>query len=345
MIRTKLILFGVLALVLIAGGVGLATLLASSPAGAPASVPPKQETTRISQELTSAALREAVTPGGILEHERRFAAIAEENGGNRAAGTPGYRASAEYVARTLREAGYEVKTQRFGLPDEGEGDATTNVIATSPEGDEEHTVMLGAHLDSVPAGPGINDNGSGSATVLEIAEEIAQLDEPPRNRVRFAFWGGEELGLLGSNHYVERLSAGETEDIAVYLNFDMVASPNYVRFLYGSPEVTLVFENYFESQGLGTETFDLAGRSDHGPFAAEDIPVGGIFSGDSTIKTERQEEDHGGAAGEPYDGCYHRSCDDLDNINRRGLDESSDAAAHATATFAQREYHSATRNN
>ena len=138
---------------------------------------------------------------------------------------------------------------------------------------------MGAHLDSVPEGPGINDNGSGSATILEIAEKMSELGIEPRNRVRFAFWGAEELGLFGSKYYVAQLDERQLGDLAVYLNFDMVASPNYVRFIYGSSEVKEVFENFFGSRDLKAETMDLKGRSDHGPFAAEGIPVGGLFSG------------------------------------------------------------------
>lgn len=270
-----------------------------------------------------------------MEHEPRFATIADENGGDRAAGTPGYEASADYVAQTLRKAGYEVELQKVELPQSEGGGTTSNVIATSISGDSKNTVMLGAHLDSAPNSPGINDNGSGSATILEIAEEIAELDEEPRNRLRFAFWGGEEIGLLGSRHYVRELDANKLDEISVYLNFDMIASTNYVPMLYGSQQVTQIFESYFESQDLETDTFDLSGRSDHGPFARVGVPVGGIFSGDSTIKTAEQAEIFGGQPGEPYDSCYHRACDDLNNLNREALDEISGAAAHATATFAQ----------
>ena len=109
---------------------------------------------------------------------------------------------------------------------------TYNVLADSPTGDPSRTVVVGAHLDSVPRGPGINDNGSGSAGILEIAEQMAARDIAPRNRVRFAFWGAEEFGLLGSEHYVAGLSQAEKDQIELNLNFDMVGSPNYVRFVY-----------------------------------------------------------------------------------------------------------------
>ena len=313
----------------------------------------------------SSELREAVEVEGIMGHARSFQAIAGEHGGNRAAGTPGYDASADYVAKKLHEAGYEVEVQSFEFPgyavvrdadlditratvmetdfalmersgvgevearlrpvdargptsgcesrdfegfprgdvallrrgtctfrtkaenaegagasaalvsnagesggevlrgslggpgvgipvigttaDLGErllvreetpevrvsasdagGDRSTNVIAQTPTGDAKNTVMVGAHLDSVPEGPGINDNGSGSATVLEIALQLAELAAEPRNKVRFAFWGAEEVGLIGSSRYVQRLEEGEVEEISAYLNLDMTGSPNFV---------------------------------------------------------------------------------------------------------------------
>jgi Zn-dependent M28 family amino/carboxypeptidase len=104
------------------------------------------------------------------------------------------------------------------------------VLAESRRGNPDNVVIVGAHLDSVFEGPGINDNGSGSAAVLAVAEQMSKVK--PRNKVRFAWWGAEEFGLVGSDHYVANLSEEEREDIALYLNFDMIGSPNYVRFIY-----------------------------------------------------------------------------------------------------------------
>jgi hypothetical protein len=133
----------------------------------------------------------------------------------------------------------------------------SNVIADTEEGREDQTVVVGAHLDSVAEGPGINDNGSGSATVLEIAEKMSELDVEPRNRVRFAFWGAEEPGLFGSKFYVAQPDERQLSDLAVYLNFDMVASLNHVRCIYGSGEVREVFENFFATRDLKVESVDL----------------------------------------------------------------------------------------
>ncbi|NNE11641.1 MAG: M28 family peptidase, partial [Ilumatobacter sp.] len=108
------------------------------------------------------------------------------------------------------------------------GEATTvNVLAETPGGDPDNVVMVGAHLDSVNEGPGIQDNGSGSAAILEVAIQMAEVET--HNKVRFAWWGAEESGLVGSDFYVFGLSDEEREKIALYLNFDMIGSPNYVR--------------------------------------------------------------------------------------------------------------------
>jgi Zn-dependent M28 family amino/carboxypeptidase len=225
---------------------------------------------------------------------------------------------------------------------------TANVIADTKAGRTDRVVVVGAHLDSVPEGPGINDNGSGSATILEVALQMSKLGIQPRNQVRFAFWGAEESGLLGSEHYVSTLSKSQLNDIAVNLNFDMVSSPNYVRFVFdgdgsdtgtsgptGSGVVEDVLNDYFASQGLQTEPTALDGRSDYGPFIDVGIPAGGLFTGAEGIKTPEQAAIYGGTAGVAYDPCYHAACDDITNLNKRALNQMSDATAHATVAFAQ----------
>ena len=226
---------------------------------------------------------------------------------------------------------------------------TSNVIAETRDGDPDNVIVVGAHLDSVGVGPGINDNGSGSATILEIAEQLRKVK--PRNKIRFIWFGAEEHGLLGSEAYVDSLPQAERDKIAAMLNFDMVGSPNFVRFVYdgdlsdseppagGAPpasaEIEELFLDYFESQGLETEPTAFDGRSDYGPFIFAGIPAGGLFTGAEEIKTEEQAAIYGGTAGEPYDPCYHLGCDDIDNLDHTALDQMSDAAAHATITLAQ----------
>jgi Zn-dependent M28 family amino/carboxypeptidase len=246
------------------------------------------------------------------------------------------------------QAGDAVQVRVFTSTEVDPNRTTTNILADSRRGDPDKVVVVGAHLDSVVPGPGINDNGSGASTILEIAEEMAELGIRPRQKLRFAFWGAEESGLLGSEHYVSQLSDEELQTIWANLNFDMVGSPNYVRFVYdgdgsdtptagppGSAQIEQVFNGYFASQGLETDPTAFDGRSDYGPFIAVGIPAGGLFSGAEGIKTAEQETVYGGTAGEPYDPCYHQACDTITNLNTRALFELGDAAAHAVMTLAR----------
>ncbi len=209
---------------------------------------------------------------------------------------------------------------------------TQNLIAETPSGRDDRVVMAGAHLDSVPEGPGIEDNGTGSATLLETALQIAELGIEPTNTIRFAWWGAEEAGLVGSQFYVDSLTKSETKDIELYLNFDMIGSPNFARFIYdgdgdafgikgptGSDDIEQVFEEFFASQGLASEPTAFDGRSDYDAFITAGIPAGGLFTGAEDNKTADQVTLYGGLAtfeGEPvsYDPCYHRACDSLDPI-------------------------------
>ena len=448
-------------------------------------------------EIDTTKIRNAVTVNGILAHERVLQRIANQNGGTRASGTPGYAASANYVKQRLTAAGYKVSEQTFTFPffrelapatlqqtaptpttyetgtfeysgsgsvtgtvvpidlqlppgptagsstsgceatdfpaapagpsvallqrgtcdfsvkaanaaaagydaaiifNEGQpgrtdlfigtlsapqalpvvalsfadGSAlaaqvatapvtvavttsteadldatTTNVIADSKGGDPNKTVVVGAHLDSVVEGPGINDNGSGTSAILAIAEAAAKL-KAPRQKLRFAFWGAEESGLLGSTYYVNNLPDAELSKIYANLNFDMLGSPNYVRFVYdgdgsdtplagppGSAEIEDVFTKYFAGRGLASEPTEFSGRSDYGPFIEVGIPAGGLFSGAEGIKTPEQAATYGGTAGQPYDPCYHQACDTMNNLSTDALNELGDAAAHATWVLAQ----------
>jgi Zn-dependent M28 family amino/carboxypeptidase len=228
---------------------------------------------------------------------------------------------------------------------------TYNVIAQTESGNARRVIHAGAHLDSVVPGPGVNDNGSGSSSLLEVAEAMA--DEDPVNKVRFSWWGAEELGLLGSEHYVASLSAKKLAKTALYLNFDMVGSPNYVRFVYdgdnskfpvgpgaaegppGSGQIEALFHDYFESQDLASAETPFSGRSDYGPFIAEGIPAGGLFTGAEGVKTAEEAAAFGGEAGVAYDHCYHQACDGIGNVNMDAIGEMSGAIAHAVWTYSQ----------
>jgi len=228
---------------------------------------------------------------------------------------------------------------------------TSNVVAElAPRNARRagRAVLVGAHLDSVPEGPGINDNGSGSATILEIAEEMAE-DRAPQNPVRFAFWGAEEAGLVGSTRYVAELTEEEGAKIGLNLNFDMLGSPNFIRYVYdgdgsafgtagpaGSDEIEHTFEQYFAAKRLALDPTAFDGRSDYKPFIDVGIPAGGLFSGAEEVKTAEQQARFGGVAGEPFDRCYHQACDTMSNVNWVGLRQLSGGAVHATAVFAAR---------
>lgn len=222
-----------------------------------------------------------------------------------------------------------------------------NVLAESKGGDPNNVIMAGAHLDSVQRGPGIQDNGSGSAALLEVAEQMAKVK--PRNMVRFAWWGAEEAGLVGSIAYVNSLSQAELDRITLYLNFDMIGSPNHVFFIYdgddsdgvgagpgpeGSAQIEKTFERYFNSVGEPFKGTDFSGRSDYGPFIAAGIPSGGLFTGAEGIKTAAEAAIWGGTAGDQYDPCYHLACDTFDNVNLHALDVNSDAVAYAVLQYA-----------
>ena len=222
-----------------------------------------------------------------------------------------------------------------------------NVLADSKGGDPDRVVVQGSHLDSVPAGPGINDNGSGSAYNLESAIKLAGSHIDLQNKVRFAFWGAEEENLIGSTFYVNSLSDEEFSKILLNLNFDMIASPNYVRFVYdgdgsdtptagpaGSAEIEDVFNDYFDSVGLAHAPTAFDGRSDYGPFIANGVPAGGLFTGAEGIKTTAQAGIYGGTAGVAYDHCYHQACDTINNLNHTGFDQMSDAAVTALTQLA-----------
>ena len=164
----------------------------------------------------------------VKAHLTQLQSIATANGGNRAHGRPGFQASRDYVKAQLDAAGWVTTIQPFTT-----GGATGwNVIADWPGGDPNQVLMAGAHLDSVTAGPGINDDGSGTAALLEVAKTISATGFAPDKHLRFAWFGAEELGLRGSQFYVNNLPAAERAKIKGYLNFDMTGSPNPGYFLY-----------------------------------------------------------------------------------------------------------------
>lgn len=224
-----------------------------------------------------------------------------------------------------------------------------NVIAESRWGNPDNVVMLGAHLDSVAEGAGINDNASGSAALLEMANLMKKART--YNKVRFAWWGAEEAGLVGSTRYVQTLGETELERIKAYLNFDMIASPNFIYGIYdgdgsgfglegpaGSAAIEGVFQKYFELRGESYVDSEISFRSDYAEFFVEDIPFGGLFTGAEVIKTEEEALIFGGQAGVAFDECYHSACDTIDNVDLRALEVNADAIAFVTSVFAHSTY-------
>jgi Zn-dependent M28 family amino/carboxypeptidase len=252
-----------------------------------------------------------------------------------------YSADSSVVARVFTSTVSEVRP-------------TSNVIAETPGGDPNKVIVVGGHLDSVPEGPGIVDNGSGTATILEIARRLNEAvnihktgGNGLRNKVRFAFWAAEEFGLVGSRYYVSQLTAAERSKISLNLNFDMIASSNFVYFVqdgdgssFGragpgrSAEAEQVFLDYFASQGLPTWPRELDARSDWQAFLEAGIGFGSLSTGSDQVKTPEQAALFGGTAGEIMHPCYHRPCDRVASVSLEALDVTSDAAAHAVMWFA-----------
>ena len=295
------------------------------------------------------AVLEAFKTRDLVDHLKALQRIADDNDGNRASGTSGYEESARYVEEQLRAAGYTPVRQTFTSRGERRSRdpvESFNILADTG-GSAGNTVVVGGHLDSVRRGPGINDNASGVAAVLETAAWLKESGITPANRVVFAFWGGEEDGLYGSQFYVDQLSNSEKDRTLANLNVDMLASPNGVRSIHdgdgsdfgdggpeGSKEIEEVFFRFFEENSLPAEATPFDGGSDYQAFLQAGIPGGGLFSGDRKAKTEAQVQSYGGTAGTELDPCYHRACDTISNTNTKLLQEMSGALAYATVSLA-----------
>jgi Zn-dependent M28 family amino/carboxypeptidase len=192
---------------------------------------------------------------------------------------------------------------------------TTNVIAQTPKASRRHVIMLGGHLDSVAAGPGINDDGTGVAFLLELARQAQRLHLRPAAALRFGFWAAEEEGLYGSEAYVRSLDPAQRRAIDAYLNFDMLGSPNGVRYVYSHEPLQRIFLAWFRAHGLATRPTEPGDRSDHAAFAAARIPVGGLYAGADETKTEAQWRDFGGIVGVLDDPNYHTRRDRFSNVD------------------------------
>lgn len=316
-------------------------LAACAPAGRPTSEPPPDPGSFRTQIV------EDVTAAGSAVHVDALQRIADANGGNRASPGPGYDASVDYVAQVLRDAGFEVTTPSVTLERDDTEVAVRNVVAQTRTGSAENVVLAGAHLDSVPVGPGVNDNGSGVAALLEIAVRMGASPALP-NAVRFGFWAAEERNFEGSVGYVDSLTRSDLEGLAVYLNVDMVASPNAGYFVQGgvggddaetgppgSDAAGRVLAEELAASGVAAERIEFAGDSDFVPFIEAGIPSGGVLAGDERRKTREQADRWGGKAGEVFDPCYHAACDRAEGVDRTALDRFGDALAGTIARLGE----------
>ncbi|KAF2263299.1 Zn-dependent exopeptidase [Lojkania enalia] len=232
-----------------------------------------------------------------------------------------------------------------------ENRTTWNVIAETKGGDHSNVLALGGHTDSVFAGPGINDDGSGTIGILTIAKALTKFKV--KNAVRFLFWSAEEFGKLGSFHYLRTLNgtisgnASEVAKIRAYLNFDMIASPNYVLGIYdgdgsafnfsgppGSGTIEKDFELFYESKGFPHVPALFTMRSDYAAFLENGIPSGGLFTGAEVLKTEEEAELFGGEAGVALDENYHQPGDTVDNLNHEAFLLNTQSIANSVAKYA-----------
>ncbi|TDT30862.1 peptidase M28-like protein [Naumannella halotolerans] len=289
-------------------------------------------------EFAAAVDREAIS-----DHLETFQQIADENEGNRADGSPGGVASADYIVQVLTEAGYAVEVQEFTTES---GSESENIIASTPTGRDDNVAVFGAHYDSVPEGAGMNDNASGTAALLQVATELIAT-EPLNNQVRFTFWGAEETGLEGSAAYVDSLTDAELESLIVYYNYDMIGSPNYLIGVedgkadsYNGAPLT---EGSAAAMDLQTDYFDSIEQpwqpsemccTDYNPFHDAGIPIGGLYTGGREApKTDEEYEKFGGVAGEFPDPNYHTAGDDLANVSLEAIDINTGVIAFAAASL------------
>jgi len=227
-----------------------------------------------------------------------------------------------------------------------------NVLAQTETGSPHEVVVVGAHLDSPRDGPGINDNGTGVAAVLETALQLGPL-APVNNAVRFVFWGADEDGLNGAMDYVFGMDRDQLNDIAMYLDFTMLGSPNAGFFTddgdqsgppgagiafgdvpEGSAGIERTLAGYLYQAGKRPADMPLSTRTDYHPFMVAGVPIGGMTAGASQTKTAVQARLWGGQAGVPFDPNYQSPRDTIDTVNREALAIMGSGVAFAVGTYA-----------
>jgi Zn-dependent M28 family amino/carboxypeptidase len=249
-------------------------------------------------------------------------------------GAPGLRipvvAADAAAGAALSRAGGAVRVRVDGVSEQR---TARNVIGELAGTAQDRVVMAGAHLDSVAAGPGLNDDGSGVATLLALANRIGAGPRPAAT-LRLGFWTAEELGLYGSRAYVRGLSASERGRIRSYVNLDMVGSPNAVLETYGSGRTEAALRRELDARGPEPNRSSIGGASDHASFRRAGIEIGGVFTGASGRVSRASAERFGATAGRPADPCYHQACDTLRNIDRAVMGRVADAVEAALRSLA-----------
>ena len=249
-------------------------------------------------------------------------------------GAPGIRIPAVAVDRDARAALATARGPvRVRVDAVSEQRAARNVLAEVPGTSGDRVVMAGAHLDSVPEGPGINDDGSGVATLLALADRFGRGPRP-RDTLRLGFWTAEELGLYGSRAYVRGLSETERRRLRSYVNLDMVGSPNAVLETYGRGDTEAALRRELDARGPAPDRSSIGGASDHASFQRAGIEVGGVFTGASERVGAGAARRFGARAGRPADACYHRACDTLQNVDRPMLERVADSVEAALRSLA-----------
>ncbi len=256
----------------------------------------------------------------------------------------------DYGGRALASATAPI---RLVLDAENAKITSRNVMAQTETGSPNEVIMVGAHLDSPRGGPGINDNGTGVAAVLETALQLGPL-APVNNAVRFVFWGADEDEPNGAMDYVFGLDRDHLNDIAMYLDFTVLGSLNAGFFTDdgdqsgppspgiafgdvpdGSAGIERTLAGYLYLAGKRHADMPFTTRSDYHPFMVAGVPVGGVTAGASQVKTTVQARLWGGQAGIPFDPNYQSPRDTVDNVNREALGVMGSAAAFAVGTYAE----------
>jgi hypothetical protein len=278
------------------------------------------------------AARPTIEVEKIQSHLAELNKIANDNGGNRMTAEPGHAKSVDYVEAKLKAAGYT--TQRVEC-DGCKHQGSHNLIADWPGGDENNTYMFGAHLDSVQAGPGINDNGSGSAGILEAALALAQRKPEMKTHLRFGWWTGEEQGLQGSQDWVSKLPDATKAGIKGYMNFDMIGSVNAGYFINNiTTDLGKAFKGYFDEINVQTEeNTEGKNRSDDASFTRADIAASGAATGARQQMTDAQAQKWNGESGKAYDPCYHLECDTTENVSKTAIDRTANSIMFAIWTL------------